>query len=71
MKIRTFIDHPEWSNRIRRRGIRRVAREAGIDPAYLSRIVNDKRVVTERMLERLAIATNNLEPLCQMKKEAG
>ena len=63
MKIQTVIDHKEWSNRIIRRGIRRVAKEAKVDYALLSRAVNDRVTVTERQLEKLRIATNKLRPL--------
>ena len=62
MKIRIIIDHEGWSNRIRRRGIREVAREAGVDYGYLSKLVNNKIIVTEKMIERLRVATNNIRP---------
>lgn len=59
------INHEEWSNRIRRRGIRKVAREAGLDAGYVSRIVNNKVVVGDKTLEKLRVATNNLRPKFQ------
>lgn len=63
MRIQSFIQHDGWSDRIRRRGIRRVAREAKIDAANLSRIVNDKTIVRPKTLEKLRIATNNLKAI--------
>lgn len=65
MLINNIINHQEWSNRIRRRGVRRVAREAGLDAGYLSKIVNNKIVVSDKMIERLRVATNNLRPKFQ------
>ena len=62
MKIQTIIIHDEWSNRIIRRGIRRVAKEARMDYGYLSKIVNNKVIATPKILERLRIATNKLKP---------
>ena len=67
MLINNIINHQEWSNRIRRRGLRRVAREAGLDAGYLSRIVNNKLVVGDKTIEKLRVATNNLCPLCQLE----
>ncbi len=61
MKIANVIYHKEWSNRIRRRGIRKVAREAGVDYGWLSRAVNDRVIVSEKALKKLVIATNNLK----------
>lgn len=63
MKIVQIVEHKGWSDRIRRRGIRRVAREANIDFGYLSKIVNDEKVCTTEMLERLIVATNKLLPM--------
>lgn len=65
----TQIQHKEWSDRIRRRGIRRVAKEAGVDYAWLSRAVNEKVIVTEKQMDKLRMATNNLRPLTPSKKE--
>lgn len=69
MLIASIIKHNDWSGRIRRRGIRRVARQAGIDVSYLSRIVNNKVVCSEKMLKKLLKATNELLPICQLKGE--
>jgi len=71
MLIENTINHQGWSGRIRRRGIRRVAREAGLDLGYVSRAVNNRVVVTKKQLEKLTIATNKLAPLCQIKKGGG
>ncbi len=62
MLIQRVYEHKGWSDRIRRRGIRRVAKEAGIDYGHLSRIVNNQQVVTEKMRQRLLDATNRLSP---------
>lgn len=63
MIIQTIFEHKEWSERIRRRGIRRVAREAKVDFAWLSRAVNNKVEVTRKQLNKLTEATNNLSVL--------
>ena len=63
MLIRQTFEHKEWSGRIKRRGVRRVAREMKVNPSLISRIVNNKYIVTEKMLERLRIATNNLRTI--------
>jgi len=62
MRIRIIIENEEWSNRIRRRGIRETAREASLDYGYLSKMVNNQVIATEKMMERLRVATNNLKP---------
>jgi len=66
MLIKTIIHHKEWSDRIRRRGIGATARKAMVDKGYLSRLVNEKAVVSEKMLERLVAATNEL-PIKKLK----
>lgn len=69
MLIASIIKHNDFSGRIRRRGIRRVARQAGIDVSYLSKIVNEKVVCSQKMAKRLMKATNELLPICQLKGE--
>lgn len=71
MLIKTVKEHKGWSGRIRRRGVRRTAREVGCDVATMSRIVNNKYPVGEEMLERLRIATNNLTPIYEGKAPNG
>lgn len=61
MILQKTFEHKYWSNRVRWRGIRRVAKEAKVDYAWLSRAVNNKVVVTQKQLRKLVNATNKLK----------
>lgn len=60
MKIRKVVEETRFSERVKRRGIRAVAREMGMDPALMCRIVNNETTVSQEKARDIVRACNNV-----------
>jgi len=61
MRIQRIVSNAVWSDKVRKYGLRKVAREAKMDFGYLSRVVNNKTVIRQKSLKRLKIAIGRLK----------
>jgi len=62
MLIKIIDNREHLSDHVRRRGIRPVARVGGFDVGFLSRIINNKVVISEEICSRIIQACNKVKP---------
>lgn len=70
MLIKKIVKHDGYSGLVKRRGIRRVAKKAGISPGNLSKYVNNKKVCNEKTLEKIRVACNEVSLEMIREKES-